>query len=158
MKNESQPGGGTGPHQPELDDWISCAPFERLLHIEIELAENARAVLSMPFLYDHAQGAGLMHGGALVSLADTAMVMAIKSILPPGSHFATIELQVRYLRPVTQGVVTARAKLTGYEDRLIDGEAGLFNEADEQVMGCTARFKLARTTDLSAVAFHKIRE
>jgi uncharacterized protein (TIGR00369 family) len=97
-----------------------------------------------------------MHGGALVSLADTALVMAIKSILPPDSHFATIELAARYLRPVVQGVVTARARLTGYEGRLIDGEVGLFNEAGEQVLTFNARFKLAKDTDLSRVAFNRI--
>ncbi len=72
----------TGPHRVRLEQWISCAPFERLLNMEIVEAKDGHAVLTMPFFYDLAQGAGLMHGGALVSLADTAVVMAIKSLLP----------------------------------------------------------------------------
>nr|MBL0716281.1 PaaI family thioesterase [Desulfobacterales bacterium] len=76
-----------------MDKWISCAPFEKLLHIEIIEAADGKAVLQMPFLIDFAQGAGLMHGGALVSLADTAVVMAIKSIVPPQTHFATVALK-----------------------------------------------------------------
>ncbi|NIP52626.1 MAG: PaaI family thioesterase, partial [Phycisphaerae bacterium] len=62
------------------------------------------------FLIDFAQGGGLMHGGALVSLADTAVVMAIKSIVPPQTHFATISLQTKFLHPVKKGIVTARAR------------------------------------------------
>ena len=75
----------TGPHRFTMKGWISCAPFERLLQMEIVEAEQGRSVLKMPFLIDFAQGGGLMHGGALVSLADTAVVMAIKSIVPPKS-------------------------------------------------------------------------
>ena len=64
-----------------MNQWISCAPFERLLNMTIVEACDGRATLTMPFLIDYAQGAGLMHGGALVSLADTAVAMAIKSII-----------------------------------------------------------------------------
>ena len=32
-----------------------------------------------------AQGKGLAHSGAVVTLADTAVAMAVKSIVPPGS-------------------------------------------------------------------------
>jgi acyl-CoA thioesterase len=73
----------TGPHRFPMEAWISYAPFERLLHMAIIEAAEGRATLKMPFLLDFAQGAGLLHGGALVSLADTAVVMAIKSLLPP---------------------------------------------------------------------------
>ena len=55
----------TGPHQFSMDSWIRCAPFERLLHMTILEAGGGKAVLTMPFLRDFAQGAGLMHGGAL---------------------------------------------------------------------------------------------
>jgi acyl-coenzyme A thioesterase PaaI-like protein len=62
----------TGPHSFELDRWINCSPFERLLNITIVEARDGKAVLTMPFLIEYAQGAGLMHGGALVSLAEFA--------------------------------------------------------------------------------------
>jgi len=101
----------TGPHNFSMPEWISCAPFERLLNMEIREAAEGRAVLSMPFLMQYAQGAGLMHGGALVSLADTAVVMAIKSLIPPETHFATISLETRFLRPVKHGIITAHASV-----------------------------------------------
>jgi len=49
----------TGPHQFQMEGWVSRAPFERLLHIEIVEAADGRAMLKMPFLVDFAQGAGL---------------------------------------------------------------------------------------------------
>ncbi|MBU0768652.1 MAG: hypothetical protein KJ687_06150, partial [Proteobacteria bacterium] len=57
----------TGPHKFEMEAWISCAPFERLLNMKIVEASDGQATLTMPFFIDFAQGGGLMHGGALVS-------------------------------------------------------------------------------------------
>tara|TARA_R110002110_G_scaffold3754_1_gene19489 strand:+ start:9019 stop:9474 length:456 start_codon:yes stop_codon:yes gene_type:complete len=145
-----------GPHDPTLAEWISCAPFEQLLHMQIVTAHNGEAVLTMPFLYEYAQGAGLMHGGALVSLADTALVMAIKSILPIDTHFATIELTAKYHRGVTQGKITAEAKLTDHEGHRINGKAGILDESGQLVMEFDAVFQLSRKTDMSNVAFDRI--
>ena len=143
----------TGPHQFQMASWISCAPFERLLNMEIVEAVDGRAVLRMPFLIEYAQGAGLMHGGALVSLADTAVVMAIKSIIAPESHFATIELESKYLLPVKKGMVTARAKISSREDRLLKGEAVVYDEDERAVMEFRSTFKIARDTRIKGIAF-----
>jgi acyl-CoA thioesterase len=139
----------TGPHRFTMDAWISCAPFERLLHMEIIEASEGRAVLTMPFLIDFAQGAGLLHGGALVSLADTSVVMAIKSILPPLTHFATTALETRFIRPVRQGVVTAKAQVTAKSDRVFDGKATIFDDQSRPVLEFSSTFKIAR--DLHSV-------
>jgi len=137
-----------GPHVIELADWISSAPFEDLLNISIVDAKEGSATLTMPFLYDYAQGAGLMHGGALVSLADTAMAMALKSLLKPGSRFATVQLETHFLKAVTQGIVTARAWVTGSEGRTYQGSAELYNDDNEEVVTFTATFKLGRETQI----------
>ena len=134
----------TGPHNVRLDKWISCAPFEQLLNMTIVKAENAEATLTMPFYLNYAQGAGLMHGGALVSLADTAVVMAIKSMLPPQTHFATISLQSEFLYPVKQGAVTARAVIKIEEERTIQGTATVYNEDERPVLKFRSTFKIAK--------------
>jgi uncharacterized protein (TIGR00369 family) len=143
----------TGPHRFAMEEWISCAPFERLLNIEIVEASYGRAVLKMPFLIDYAQGAGLMHGGALVSLADTAVVMAIKSLVPPLSHFATISLETRFLLPVKKGIVTARAKVIEKEDRVLKGRAIVYDEDERTVMEFSSIFKIAKDTRIQGVTF-----
>ena len=143
----------TGPHHFQMPSWISCAPFERLLNMEIVEAVDGRAVLRMPFLIDYAQGAGLMHGGALVSLADTAVVMAIKSIIPPQSHFATIALDTKFLLPVKKGVVTAKAVVKSAQERILQGEATVHGEDGRAVMVFHSTFKIARDTQIKQVIF-----
>jgi acyl-CoA thioesterase len=143
----------TGPHRFAMDEWISCAPFERLLNIEIVEASYGRAVLKMPFRIDYAQGAGLMHGGALVSLADTAVVMAIKSLIPPLSHFATISFEAKFLLPVKKGIITARAKVIEKEDRILRGRAIVYDEDERAVMEFSSIFKMAKDTTIQGITF-----
>jgi uncharacterized protein (TIGR00369 family) len=126
------------------ESWIACAPFETLLHMRIHKAQEGRATLSMPFMPQFAQGAGIMHGGALVSLADTALAMAIKSLLPPGTHFGTIEANTRFLAPVRQGTVTAKAEITNQEGREYYGHANVTDENERPVLHFEASFKRAR--------------
>ncbi len=133
----------TGPHEVSQTEWISCAPFERLLNIEILEAEDGTAKLRMPFLYDCAQGAGLMHGGALVGLADTAAVMAIKSILPPHTHFATVKMTTEYLKSVKRGYLTARAEAEMLDDRELKSTVTIYNEDRQIVLKFSALFKRA---------------
>ncbi len=136
----------TGPHRFRMGPWISCAPFEKLLHMEIVEAAAGRAILRMPFLVDLAQGAGLMHGGALVGLADTAVVMAIKSIVAPQTHFATVKMQANFRRPVRQGVVTARARVNAVRERWLEGRALVCDQEERTVLAFEATFKIARDT------------
>jgi acyl-CoA thioesterase len=136
--------GSTGPHDVVLREWISCAPFESLLRMDIIEAKDSKATLTMPFLYEFAQGAGLMHGGALISLADTAVVMAIKSRLSPDTHFATIHAETKFLYPVKKGIVTAKARATFDEERTIQGTATVFDETGKPVLEFHSTFKIAK--------------
>ena len=152
---EDREGGAvsTGPHLFAMEGWISTAPFERLLHIDIVEAVDGTATLTMPFLFDLAQGAGLMHGGALLSLADTAVVMAIKSLLPPKTHFGTISVEAKFLYPVKKGIVTAKAQVLGQKDRILTGQATVFNEEGTPVLEFQSTFKIARDSEIRGITF-----
>lgn len=144
----------TGPHEFQMQEWISSAPFERLLNMHIVEAVDGRATMTMPFFIDYAQGAGLLHGGALVSLADTAVGMAIKSILPPHTHFGTVSLESRFLRPVKQGTVTAEAKVTRQEERTLYGEAVVYDEDGRPVLEFSSVFKIAKDSRIRGISFN----
>lgn len=139
----------TGPHQVTLDQWISCAPFEKLLGLDIVEAKDGRAYLTMPFVYQLAQGQGMVHGGAIVTLADTAVAMAVKSILPPDSRFGTISLNAKFLGPVSYGILSARAEVTPLENRQVQGQAVVSDEDGRQVMRFSAMFKLGREVQIA---------
>lgn len=57
----------------------------------------------------HAQQ--IVHGGVIFTLADTAMSMALMSVLPPNTNFSTIEAKINFMRPVRTGEISAEATL-----------------------------------------------
>ncbi len=139
-----------GPYKVILPQWISCAPFEKLLNMEIVEAEKGKAILKMPFKFDYAQGAGLMHGGALISLADTSVAMAMKSILKENTHFATIEVSANFLYPVKEGIVKSIAYVEkSKEERIFYGKAEVFNNKNIKVLEFNSKFKIAKNSSIN---------
>lgn len=136
------PVGGEMPF--ELPRWIACAPFEEYLGMTIEEAADGRAVLTMPFTVKLSQGVGFMHGGAITALADTAVAMAIKSVLPEGSNFVTMDLGLKFHAPVRTGVVRAEARIIERDERNIKGEAQVFDGEGVKVATFTSIFRLRR--------------
>jgi uncharacterized protein (TIGR00369 family) len=133
----------TRPHNIPVDQWIDCAPFERLLKMEIVDAADGRAMLRMPFVSEFAQDAGMMHGGALVSLADTAVVIAAKSLLAPGTHFDITEIQSKFISTVREGTVTAKAKILRPTGPILYGSATVFDSREHPVLDLTSVFRIA---------------
>jgi len=127
-----------------LPGWIALAPFEEYLGMRIDEAAGGRAVLSMQFHAMHCQGAGLMHGGAVVSLADTALAIAIKTLLPEGTHFATIDLSLQFHAPVRWGTVRAVAEVTERTENDIRGEAAVLTEEGVKAATFRAVFRIRR--------------
>lgn len=139
--------GGDLPFQ--LPAWIATAPFEEFLGMRIEEAQDGRAVLTMPFKAALCQGKGLMHGGAVVSLADTALAMAIKSLLPEGTDFVTTSLNLTFHAPVCWGTIRAEAQVLNRDDRTIEGMTEIIT--DEGITAATFRatFKIRRPRSVS---------
>lgn len=57
------------------------------------------------------QNHGVVHGGAIASLIDTASAFAILAVLQENEKVTTTDLTIHYLRPVTSGRMVAQAKI-----------------------------------------------
>lgn len=105
------------PHVPAWD----------VLGIEIVDMGEGEATLTMPFDEKLTNPYGFLHGSYASALADSAVAVAIGSIIKEGKEFYTVEMKVNYLEPVTEGIVEARAKILR-EGRIIPGEVDIYNE------------------------------
>lgn len=61
---------------------------------------------------------GVLHGGALFAMADTAMGAALHSTLAPGEYCATVEIKIHFLQPVTKGKIRCRTRLVQRGSRI----------------------------------------
>lgn len=89
---------------------IDAVPFAQLLGIELDDISSGTATLGLNVRKQLTQNHGVVHGGAIASLIDTATAFAIISLLAPRERVTTVDLTVSYLRPLTEGRVTAVAR------------------------------------------------
>ncbi|MEK6299877.1 MAG: PaaI family thioesterase [Acidobacteriota bacterium] len=103
--------------------------FTRMLGFEIDLVEPGRAVLSVEVRKELTQLHGVMHGGATAALIDTAVAFAIVGASEPSARFTTVEMKVNYLRPISEGRVTAEARLIRDGRRIVVAECDVLDSA-----------------------------
>jgi uncharacterized protein (TIGR00369 family) len=77
--------------------------------------------------------AGVLHGGYLMSLADTAAATLAFLNLPAGATTATIEAKTNFLAAVREGSVTARAELVHVGKRTIVLQVDVTDDAGRLV-------------------------
>lgn len=101
--------------------------FPRLLGMEIDSIEPGRARLSVEVRQELLQLQGVMHGGAIASLVDTAVAFAIISVSEPQDRFTTVEMKVNYLSAIREGRVVADARLIRDGRRIIVADCDVFD-------------------------------
>jgi uncharacterized protein (TIGR00369 family) len=83
----------------------------RLFGFKLASIERGTAVMTMRVRPRHKQVHGVVHGGILASLADTAGALAAYPLLPRKTRLATVEMKINYLEPVDRGTILAEATL-----------------------------------------------
>jgi acyl-CoA thioesterase len=106
---------------------VTTVPFARLLGIELDEVGKGTATLGLSVRKELTQNHGVVHGGAIASLIDTAIAFAIISLLAPAEKVTTVDLTISYVRPLTSGRITARAKVVRSGRRLFVAAADLFD-------------------------------
>lgn len=101
-------------------------PFWKLLGIKVVEIDDGYAKLVMPFHEKLTQPYGIVHGGAIFSLADSAVAIATTSIVEPERKVLTIEMKINFLAPVKDGVMEAKARVLR-KGRIIPAEVDITN-------------------------------
>lgn len=88
-------------------------PLSGTLGIEAKTVSAEETVLAMPWRAELCTAAGILHGGALMALADTAGAVCAFAGLTgsrPGARTSTIESNTHFFAAVRAGTVTATAR------------------------------------------------
>lgn len=112
---------------------LETVPFARLLGIELEDVAPGTATLGFDIRDDLKQNNGVVHGGAIASLIDTATAFAIISQLPPDEKATTADLTISYLRPLRGGRAHANARVIRAGRRLLVVSAELVDDAGKLI-------------------------
>ena len=85
-------------------------PFVGLLGFVLEEIADGRVVFRMVPAEFMQNGIGVLHGGVAASLFDTAVGCACLTVVPPERVAVTMDLNVRYFKPLTLQSGTARCE------------------------------------------------
>lgn len=110
---------------------LPIPPMMRTLGIEPVEVEEGRAVFAVEPQEYHDNPLGVVHGGLVAALVDTAMGCAVHSLLPAGVGYTTLELKVNYVRSLRAGMgrVRGEGRAVHVGSRVATAEARVVDDA-----------------------------
>jgi uncharacterized protein (TIGR00369 family) len=111
---------------------LARVPFWQTLGLELRSVSREGAVFAGAYRHDLSQG-GMLHGGVLAALIDSACACAAIAYTYPEAYATTIDLQVSYARAISGGRLRAVGTCVRSGGRVLFCEAKVWNEADELV-------------------------
>jgi len=133
-----------------LIEFFNNFPFNQLLGMKLLEVEPGRSKLSMSWRPDLCQPAGILHGGTIASLVDTAIAHAILLTMPDvnspttGGRIVSVDLRLKYLRPVSEGEIFCDAHVVRPGRQIIHTAATVTNAEGKQVaLGDSIYMKVA---------------
>ena len=121
-----------------LKELYSNNPFVSLLQIEVVEIQAGTVKLSMPVEKHHTNLYKIAHGGALASLADTAMGIACAST---GKKVVTLDMNINFIRSAEcQTSLIAIGTLVHAGNRTMVAQANIFDSQDNLIVKSSATF------------------
>lgn len=100
------------PMNEELTATIrSMMPYAAALGIEVIAAGPDGVTMTAPWAEHRTTAGGVLHGGFLMAVADSAGATLAFFNLPSGARTATLESKTNFIRPVLEGPVTVESTL-----------------------------------------------
>ena len=115
---------------------FAAVPYARLLGLELGEVDRGAVSIHLEVRDDLRQNQGVVHGGAVASLIDTAAAFAVLTQLEINEHVTTTDLTIHYLRPAGSGRLTARARIVRSGRRLFVLSVEVTN--NQQILVATA--------------------
>ena len=85
--------------------------YAKFLGLELCELKSGEVTVCLDVRDEVKQNHGVVHGGAIASLIDTASAFVILTAIDENERVTTTDLTIHYLRPVTLGRMLARARI-----------------------------------------------
>ena len=128
----------------EVGKVANSCPYYRLLGMEVTEIKGGESRIQMTFKKDLTHPYGIVHGGAMASLADSAVAMALGSLVEVKDRIATIEFKINFFLPVSKGELKAHAKIIHKGSKIAVGDVEVINEEGRLVAKVMATYSIMR--------------
>ncbi len=127
----------------ELDALIALMPLAGHLGLVLDEADASRVIIRLDWAPHLCTAGGVLHGGVLMSLADTAGALVTFLGLPEGKSTATITSTSHMFRPVSGGTVRAVAVPVHRGRAMVTAETSVF-DAEDRLVAQTVQVQAVR--------------
>ena len=114
----------------DLRERLRGSEFYRWAGIELVDASPGLVQIAFQAGPEHVNLQGLVHGGMLATLADTAMGLAVRTGLEPGRRHVTVQLGIEFLAPGRAGRIIAHGRTVKIGRQLGFAEADVVDTRD----------------------------
>ena len=125
------------PGSRPLDELLGAMPFSRVCGIVLDAAAAAEVRGRLAWSPERCTSGGLLHGGALMTLADSLGAICAFLNLPPGTLTSTIESKTNFFRGVRAGEVRAAARPLHVGRTTIVVQTDLVDDRDRRIAQVT---------------------
>jgi uncharacterized protein (TIGR00369 family) len=131
---------------------IPPPPVMQALDFDGASFTEGRAIFRLTPQEFHYNPIGSMHGGVFATLLDSACGCSVHSMLPAGVFYTSLDLSVKFLRPVTvrTGPITAEGTVTHLGRRTALAEARITDAAGKLYVTATSSCIILRPEGDSA--------
>jgi len=121
-----------------------AADYVKRLQLRVETVAPGEVTLTMPVLPELVHGGGVLCGQAIMSAADTAMLLAMIAQLGEFRPMTTVQLQAAFVRPVPKdsAQVTVLARVRRLGKTLSYGDIDFLTDGDKLAAHATATYAL----------------
>jgi uncharacterized protein (TIGR00369 family) len=116
---------------------LENSPFFRHLQMEFLAAADGIGRLALKIQPFHLNTQGIVQGGVLSSLADTAALLAIGTKLSFGQRPRTVQMDIHFLAPAKKGTLTAVGRIAKMGNLISVSDVEIQDETGKSV--CMAR-------------------
>lgn len=90
---------------------FASVAYAKFLGLELCELKSGEVSVCLDVRAELKQNQGVVHGGAIASLIDTASAFVILTAIQEDEKVTTTDLTIHYLRPITAGRLMARARI-----------------------------------------------
>jgi uncharacterized protein (TIGR00369 family) len=141
----------------ELKTIVKESPYPKHMSMAIDSIEIDKAQIVLNTSDCHLQPFGIVHGGVIATLIDTATFWAAFLRIPEDDGLVNVDLKLNYLQPVIEGRLTAKGFCIRPGKSISYSEAKVFDEKKNLVAHGTSTLMVLKNKglELNTEKFHK---
>ena len=112
---------------------VNTSPYPTHMSMQLDAIDLDTATIKLELGQCHLQPYGIVHGGVLATLVDTATFWAVFMRIPDDAGLVNIDLKLNYLKPVDKGQLRAEGAAIRSGKSLSYSEASVMDADGELI-------------------------